>query len=629
MNKVLIVLILISTSLCLFRKNEKYADEGNYSKESGKNLDAVEQLKGSVKNQCTNGKDPKSLSTKEYLEEFARGPCSPMVVIPGLAGSNLRIEIHDCNLLQKMRPQVFQKCGWWHCQRPFPGSPAYELKSWVPDVVSPISLVIPDENVRACFDGLMGLELATDSSGKVTSREVPGVRVVPEGHTASTKARKNSNCGATGFDQIKGNAYMQYLIETMDSAGYISGLTAQYLPYDWRQSVEDGELTSKILSIIEDLNGLTGKRVNIAAHSLGNYVALDLFWHMSQEQKDNLIREYFMVASPTLGAPLANNVALGGMEDLSIDVKLFRVGINFEMAKTTVLHYPPVYQLTVQNTFKTCANQKWLEKVKQRIQDEESGRDIQRKDSILSILPKVNEECTHGFNMGQKGCRLGIHEFYEFGSIMGETMTPETYPELLKKYSFERESILYETSVKSDRFDRLENPGVKITNIFANHVNAITSVVYEEDPRIKTSKGEYAVPEFKFSSGDGIVPTSSAVIPAFKWMQDYVDRKQGAKRVHLAHLCGDFDIRPKSEDGRGDDIKYYGIDCNCKPTESDETVDGRGCGHMQLFKDAGLISFLLESSLGAEHGNISGKFRAMTEEQLKNYSDMCRLWVRE
>ena len=42
-------------------------------------------------NYCLNGKDPNTLTNKEYLIEFSKGNCSPVIIIPPLTGVRLYI----------------------------------------------------------------------------------------------------------------------------------------------------------------------------------------------------------------------------------------------------------------------------------------------------------------------------------------------------------------------------------------------------------------------------------------------------------------------------------------------------------------------------------------------------------
>ena len=46
---------------------------------------------------CTNNKETNSY--KEYITEFQKGPCSPMIFLPGLTGSSLHVEI-DCTVMK-------------------------------------------------------------------------------------------------------------------------------------------------------------------------------------------------------------------------------------------------------------------------------------------------------------------------------------------------------------------------------------------------------------------------------------------------------------------------------------------------------------------------------------------------
>lgn len=67
---------------------------------------------------CTAGQNPISMTDKEYLKAFARGPCSPTFVIPGLLSTKMVVEI-DCEELRDHNPEVFKACGFTHCKKKF------------------------------------------------------------------------------------------------------------------------------------------------------------------------------------------------------------------------------------------------------------------------------------------------------------------------------------------------------------------------------------------------------------------------------------------------------------------------------------------------------------------------------
>jgi hypothetical protein len=65
---------------------------------------------------CINKKDPSTLSNKEYLKEFAAGPCNPSLVLPGLLSTKLIVQI-DCKELREKNPRMFRECGWNACEK--------------------------------------------------------------------------------------------------------------------------------------------------------------------------------------------------------------------------------------------------------------------------------------------------------------------------------------------------------------------------------------------------------------------------------------------------------------------------------------------------------------------------------
>jgi hypothetical protein len=123
-----------------------------------------------TKFQCTNGKDPSSLSNKEYLTEFAKGPCNPAVILPGIGGSKLRVLI-DCPTFKAKDPSAFAACGWKRCSGL--QSPSSEYKAWIPKPFAPMSITLDSENARNCFNAMMGFDTSELSKGII--KPTPGV----------------------------------------------------------------------------------------------------------------------------------------------------------------------------------------------------------------------------------------------------------------------------------------------------------------------------------------------------------------------------------------------------------------------------------------------------------------------
>lgn len=156
-----------------------------------------EQLK-STKFMCTDGKNPADMTRKDYITAFAIGPCTPAIVLPGIAGSKLRVEV-DCEKFKEAHPEDFASCGWKRCSGL--QSPKKEYKMWIPALLAPMSIFIDSAKNRKCFTAVFGFD---DSqaipAGKLIYRT--GLKVTVEGNTPDTKSKKSSNCAWSAITDL-------------------------------------------------------------------------------------------------------------------------------------------------------------------------------------------------------------------------------------------------------------------------------------------------------------------------------------------------------------------------------------------------------------------------------------------
>lgn len=144
---------------------------------------------------CTNGLDPRIMTTKEYLIEFSKGPCSPFIIIPPLTGSKLVVKI-DCEKLREKNPQIFKTCGWTTCDKndnleSSESRPKTEYKLWISDFESPIAFLTLYPEVSLCFSRFFGiLPEQMDSDNPI---EDFGYDVVTYGETEETNTA--GDCG--------------------------------------------------------------------------------------------------------------------------------------------------------------------------------------------------------------------------------------------------------------------------------------------------------------------------------------------------------------------------------------------------------------------------------------------------
>lgn len=85
------------------------------------------------------GLSPDDMTHTEYLKKLTEGPCNPTIMIPGLAGSKLRVYI-DCEILKEKEPETFKSCGWSTCEKGSPERPKLEYPIWIPKLESTMSL---------------------------------------------------------------------------------------------------------------------------------------------------------------------------------------------------------------------------------------------------------------------------------------------------------------------------------------------------------------------------------------------------------------------------------------------------------------------------------------------------------
>ena len=129
MNKfgfILLTTCLLATALCVELAEEpkdllqetldKYHAniQAEIDEEVKASMESFNKILGETQFMCTGGLDPVAITKHQYLEAFKKGPCNPAVVLPGIGGSKLRVEI-DCKKFKEYYPSGFHACGWRRC----------------------------------------------------------------------------------------------------------------------------------------------------------------------------------------------------------------------------------------------------------------------------------------------------------------------------------------------------------------------------------------------------------------------------------------------------------------------------------------------------------------------------------
>ena len=578
-------------------------------------------------NICTNGKPATKLTQKDYMTEFAKGPCAPVILIPGLLGSVLQIKI-DCPTLRSSDPTTFKNCGWSNCKseggETLEGVPDSEYRIWVPNLVSPMSLIEPTDSSRYCWSHLIQA-FYDSSSGKLVPKQKPGLTLTIKGLTPETSGYRNSECGTdsvedliSGIPNPEGTQYLGGLISRFREMGYRSGLTLQALPYDFRVSVGYDLASKGLPTAVRKLKELNNKKVVIASHSLGNIKTSYGLWSMSQQEKDSSIALYAALAPPFLGvAEPVNFVTCGDSEYYK-----FGFGINMAEWKVAIGTFTVAFELSPYPTYATQAGQPWMQKIMKRI-DYENGKS---SDPVFPFLPTKDKICYTKFT--QKNCNSGLEVWDNYIQYQGVTYGNTNYRDWINQHTFSGISKQAWNTIDS-RFEKALNLGVPIALIYSQMLDTQGKYNYKVDPIGPASQDRFCnAKEYSYTpwKGDTTVPSTSAVTPGIKWADDFLNKVPGAKPIKLVEVCSSYNVKTTPWDASSsggakvmNSVEYQGMPCDC-----DQTHD-RHCDHNSMLFLPQLTDYITAAIQTEERTTVSSIVQGMTEQQLQAYQNDCTL----
>jgi lecithin-cholesterol acyltransferase len=599
-------------------------------------------------NICTGGKDLSKLSNAEYLHEFAQGPCTPIVAVPGLAASKLKISI-DCPTLSNHHPDIMKICGWDNCFDSYFGTaPKNGYKLWIPKVGKPFSIAFM-KSAKRCFTSLIKVT-TTKSIDQFGNQHLyfsgtAGVAITPMGYDRTDK-KKPQACGFEGIKKLGkfGGGFhldslneFEFIYHQLKHMGYVPGLTAQALPYDWRFGFRDNRVAYNLKRIITEMSSISGKKVSIIAHSYGSLNSLNLFLSVDQSWKDENVMRFVAIAPPFLGSSKIVASLLGGNSDY---YKGFGVGIDFDTFSETFTSYPSIYDLLPRATLeKTFGKEAWMLSIKNRIA-EEKGKDntlgkitlSEDNDIVSRLFPPLDKDCyIHPFTKVDLKCKIGLSLLYSYGEVNGEKITTESLRDVLDSYSYYRLAASLYENVKTYQVDlaKMDNPGVEVVIIYTGINQSPQKYFYDVDPTefIKTHPNEFVEPNReKTMPGDGSVMSASAIIPGIKWAYEHLKSRQvlpHAKPVTFVELCSLHNRRAtllKADDKFISSSEHIGIPCECETHGNTED-----CNHIGLFNDKYFVNFISSTWLDNQKPRINKKFDNASQEVIDGYRSQCSL----
>jgi len=591
------------------------------------------------------GFDYKSLTISEQTQRFVDGPCSPLILVPGVQGSKLQVSI-DCETLQKESPDAFSSCGWNTCEDApewefWKRKPDSEYVIWVPDLFTPMDILL---NVvyPKCWGSLFTLQYdANEPDFSQRLKNPPGITL--QWYKQGTPQQQ---CGLDAIATLMPSPavsyfasdfnYFQNMIISLQGLGYITGVSLFATPYDWRRSPESDDTHISITQTAELIKTLTGKKTVLLSHSLGNMQALYTLNGMSQADKDEYIAHYVAIMPPYVGATKAADMFLG---DNYFDP--FHAGISSREVQATSATSTSLYDIIPKPTYSQQANEKYMQDLMTRLNAEKLHDPSTPeglawwKENAASMpyqwFPTPNEQCSNG-NINERNttqCVMGIQDWAKDNLIQVQDLIFSATEEDLNKFITsgiapwmpeQRDSIY--NGVMSNKIGEINNPNVEVTTIYGASLRTMHSVNFDYNPAKDVSEGKTAKPtDITYELGDGTVPVSSALVGSLKWGWEFEHgTNPDAKPIHLLEWCSSYDNG--TLEFNKDDSSFSGLWCKCLASSQ----SGSKCDHMRSVSDPNMINWVGNFLSNLENPVANGATptgTTMTNEALTALATSC------
>ncbi|CAK70541.1 unnamed protein product (macronuclear) [Paramecium tetraurelia] len=593
----------------------------------------LQSLFAESKNICLNGKDPKKWSYEQIVNEFIKGPCAPVILVPGLAGTSLEIEI-DCEKLQKESPEVFESCGWQTCNSWYfwYSKPDVEYRLWISTTTSTVG-VIQTSAKDHCFGNLM--ELKYDSATQ-SHKETPGLKVTYYGNTPSTQ--KYSECGLGGIKEMTDDYLIKYMMcdykgflnigDLLKNMGYVSGLLFQAIPYDYRKGIQQSEAKQLIRQSISNLNKITGKKAIILTHSLGSLHTLNVLGEMTKQEKQDSIATIMTMGAPYLGSSKAIRAHLGGDPSFLDTFLGMTVGINYFNQNKAINSASSQVDIYPKLTFFQYQNEPWMQEILKRIQQEKEFIENKTNNvTALSWFPNPKELCTNLTDF-QSACLIHMQDLKEyFIEIEDQKFTAQDIQELLDNYTINGTLISqYYQNYQSNALNTLQNPEVPFIVLYGGFAQTEYQFKYQRNPYHEVlEKLDFYFPNHtSYAIGDQTVLTSSALTPAIKWIYEH-QNGLSENPIKVIQYCSNYkgSLQQNLFDSVIDGEKqitqsgYIGLECEC--LKKGAAISD--CKHSCLINDKFVVD--LVSQLVRNNQKASVDKTPLSKQQLEDFVKKC------
>lgn len=562
---------------------------------------------------CLNGKDPATLSHKDNLREFAKGPCSPLMILPSLLSTRLVLDI-ECRVLRKENPQLFKACGWNACSKRFyqvyrhVPDPQYNI--WLPSIFGPLSIARLSSESNSCWTTFIQLSINFNKPLEEAVKPTKGFRVRVLGLGKHDDPNESHECGNKALYNITGYSHqmskltvgLKPAFDMLQQMGYVPGLTYQSLPYDFRLSVTNNGVDKVFNSNIERLSLLTGKKVILVGHSFGSINIYRQLLAMDPAFKKRHVKLWLGLGVPLLGTVKVLQLSLFGISELLYLNK--SIGLHYKSQMEWINRMLSIYELMPVDPFTNFKGSEWIEAVEKRIRYEKG--EVPFEESGFSFLPKKEEACSpDNFENFPTACLMGLTDTSKDNliTIMGEGFKMNQLDKVFERFPITGHMAeLYELTKKT-RDNELDNPGVPFVSLFSRTVSTSVNYSSDTDPFIAYKNDEFTEIKKTYGYGDSTVAANSQLIPALKWAREFEQGVNGAHPVKIVDFCSTYNVKYDVYDTDGADggaeIKkneFMGIYCDCMKQKNSTQ-----CQHFNIVHDKEVLKLLLNTLQDKTH----------------------------
>ena len=276
---------------------------------------------------------------------FILGKCSPIILVPGIFSTRLKIEI-DCEQLFEKEKENYKSIQFF-CE----GSSICRTNKKFTDTLflsmtGPFGILFGKDdyiNVKeyiqnnfdnfdiknfkgACLGFLLTFfnkedECPKTKEDKEICNHSDHIKIYFDGGDDETE--KNSKCGLNSVAHVtekdlSSTRVFGDIIKNLTSVGYKEGFSLGSIPYDFRRFIATNEFATKIFRFqIENLYNITGKKVIIVAHSFGTLNTLNNLIYKENKDLIPKIKKFIAIGPPFAGATKLLDAFLHGLTDFN------------------------------------------------------------------------------------------------------------------------------------------------------------------------------------------------------------------------------------------------------------------------------------------------------------------------